>query len=79
MKLTEYSQINWLTKYYVVEAKSAHQGDTFTAQSAWTTKDEAIAEKNRTMNLDQSDLRRFLRTRYRHRILSNIDTQRLLL
>ena len=77
MQITNYDQINWSTKYYVVEAKSAHQGDTFTAQSAWTTKDEAIAEKNRTMNLNQSDLRRWLRTRYRHRILSNIDAQRL--
>ena len=79
MELTNYSQINWSTKYYVVEAKSAYMDDKFTAQSAWTTKEEAIAEKNRTMNLDPNDLRSWLRTRYRHRTLSNIDAQRLFL
>ena len=79
MELTKYSQIDWSKKYYVVEAFSAYAGDTFTAQSVWTTREEAIAEKNRTMNLDESDLRIWLRTRYRHRTLSNIDTQRLLL
>ena len=77
MELTNYSQINWSTKYYVVEAKSAYMDDTFTAQSAWTTKKEAIAEKNRTMKLDPNDLRSWLRTRYRYRTLSNIDAQRL--
>ncbi|MCK4668183.1 hypothetical protein KAU33_15640 [Candidatus Dependentiae bacterium] len=56
---------------------SAYQDDTFTAQSAWTTKEEAIAEKNLTMNLNPDDLRLYLRTRYRHRTLSNIDAQRL--
>ena len=76
MRITDSDQINWLKKYYVVEGKSFYQGDTFTAQSAWTTKEEAIAEKNHTMNLD--DLRLGLRTRYRHRTLSGIDVQRLL-
>lgn len=77
MELTNYSQIKWNQKYYVVEAMSAYTDDTFTAQTAWTTKEEAIAEKNRTMNLNSDDLRRWLRTRYRHRTLSNIDAQRL--
>lgn len=77
MELINYSQIDWLKKYYVVEAMSAYQDDAFTAQSAWTTKEEAIAEKNRTMNLNPDDLRLWLRTRYRHRALSNLDAQRL--
>ena len=77
MKLENYNQIDWGKKYYVVEGKSAYQGDNFTAQSAWTTKDEAIAEKDRTMNLNPNNLRSWLRTRYRYRTLSNIDSQRL--
>lgn len=77
MELTEYNQINWANKYYVVEGRSFYSGDTFTVQSAWTTKDEAIAEKNRTMNLNPDDFRLGLRTRYRQRKLSTIDAQRL--
>ena len=77
MELIDYSQIDWKTKYYVVEAMSFYQDDTFTAQTAWTTKEEAIAEKNRTMNINPTDLRLGLRTRYRHRTLSGLDAQRL--
>lgn len=75
MQITNYDQINWLKKYYVVEGKTFYSGDTFTLQSVWTTKEEAIAEKNRTMNLNPDELRLGLRTRYRHRTLSGIDSQ----
>lgn len=78
MEVTDHNQVQWTRKYYVVEAKTFYQGDTFTAQSVWTTKDEAIAEKNRTMNLNPDNLRDGLRTRYRHRTLSGMDARRLL-
>lgn len=77
MELTNYSQIECRKEYYVVEGRTFYEGDTFTAQSVWTTKNEAIAEKNRTLNLHPNDFRTGLRTRYRHRTLSNIDSQRL--
>ena len=77
MQITEHNQISWIQKYYIVEGKSFYQGDSFTAQSVWTTKEEAIAEKNRTMNLAPDDLRLGLRTRYRHRTLRGMETRRL--
>lgn len=77
MQITNQNDIEWTKKYYVVEGRSFYAGDTFTPQSIWTTKVEAIAEKWRTINLQPSDLRRGLRTRYRHRHLTEMEVHQM--
>lgn len=77
MQLTNENQIEWTKKYYIVEGKTFYAGDTFNAMSAWTTKEEAINEKTRTMNLNPDNLRQGLRTRYRHRKLFGTDVWKL--
>ena len=77
MEIKNSDKINWLIKYYVVEGKSFYARDRFTLQSIWTTKNEAIAEKKKTMNINPSDMRHGLRTRYRHRQLKEMEIRQL--
>ena len=66
-------EIEWTKKYYVVEGISAYSGDKYTLMKVFTAKEEAQDAKREMMNTNPSDLRNYLRTRYRHRYVLEME------